>query len=87
MYRSSQKQNAGFVNGQLEFKIDGEIQPILTGVIYSDQWMTQKFEVPEGDHKLEWTYKKYNLDGVSDDLSAEIEYIRITGVKQMNREC
>jgi hypothetical protein len=39
-YRSSQKQNSGFVNGQLEFKIDGLPQLIYTGVIYSDQWIS-----------------------------------------------
>jgi len=28
-----------------------------------------------------------NKYGVSDDLSAEIEYIKITGMQQMNKEC
>ena len=62
-------------------------QSLLTGVIYSDKWVPAEFEVPLGDHKLEWTFKKYNLDGVSDDLSAEIQFIKITGVKRMNKEC
>jgi hypothetical protein len=75
----------------LEFKIDDVPQPLITGVIYSDAWMkgnlTANFDVTPGDHKLEWTYKKYNLDGMSDDLSAEIQFINITGVKRMNKEC
>jgi hypothetical protein len=60
---------------------------VYTGVIYSDQWITQEFEIPDGNHKLQWTYKKYNLAGVSDDLAAEIEFIKVTGVKTMNKEC
>lgn len=28
-----------------------------------------------------------NTELVSDDLSAEIDYIRVTGVSPMNREC
>ena len=40
-----------------------------------------------GSHRLDWTYKKMNLAGVSDDLSAEIEYISIKGTKLMNDKC
>jgi hypothetical protein len=30
------------------------------------------FSIYPGVHKLEWVYKKINIDGTSDDLSAEI---------------
>lgn len=43
--------------------------------------------MPSGIHKLEWTYRKINLLGTSDDLAAWIDYIRIDGVKRMNTEC
>jgi hypothetical protein len=43
--------------------------------------------VPAGIHKLEWTYRKINLLGTSDDLAAWIDYIKIDGVKRMNTEC
>ena len=54
---------------------------IKTGVMLSDVWLAYKFDVPLRNHKLEWVYKKFNQFGVSDDLSAEIEYIKIRGVK------
>ena len=60
---------------------------IKTGVMLSDFWMVYNFDVPVGNHKLEWVYKKFNQFGISDDLSAEIEYIKIRGVKQMIKEC
>jgi len=56
-------------------------------VVLSDTWLTYDFGLSPGAHKLEWVYKKINEIGVSDDLSAEIEYIKITGVKGMNKEC
>lgn len=60
---------------------------IETGVMLSDTWLEYEFEVPPGSHKLEWVYKKMNRFGVSDDLSAEIEFIQIQGVKPINTEC
>lgn len=61
--------------------------PLTTGVKVSDEWFLAKFEVPAGVHKLEWTYKKINLLGTSDDLAAWIDYIEINGVKRINTEC
>lgn len=87
-YRSSQKQNNEFINGIFEFKIDGEVQRNITNEVeYSDIWFDSVTRVLPGVHKLEWIYRKYNVDGTSDDLSAEIQKITITGVKAMNREC
>ena len=34
-----------------------------------------------------WTYKKFDYYQVTDDLSAEIEWIKITGVKLFNNKC
>jgi hypothetical protein len=55
--------------------------------MYGDIWFQDQFFLDKGTHKLEWVYKKFNVEGTSDDLSAEIESIKITGVKKMNREC
>ena len=38
-------------------------------------WLQYDFDIGIGAHKLEWIYKKINEYDVSDDLSAEIEYI------------
>jgi hypothetical protein len=51
----------------------------------SDTWLEYEFPVPFGAHKLEWVYKKMNQFSVSDDLSAEISYIKLKGVKTMNK--
>ena len=72
-YRSSQKQNDEFVNGIFEFRIDGQVQQNITNEVqYSDVWFDGYFSIYPGVHKLEWVYKKINIDGTSDDLSAEI---------------
>jgi hypothetical protein len=55
--------------------------------MYGEIWFEDKFLILKGTHKLEWIYKKFNVEGTSDDLSAEIETITITGVKSMNKEC
>jgi hypothetical protein len=68
------------LNGIFEFKIDNIPVILTTRVMYSDTWFEHEFRVPLGAHKLEWVYKKMNQYGVSDDLSAEIEYIQIEGV-------
>lgn len=86
-FRAGQKQNRQGVNGIFRFKIDGVPQDIETGVYLSDQWLTYNFTIGVGSHKLEWIYKKLNQYGVSDDLSAEIEYILIQGNKAINKEC
>ena len=72
-YRSSQKQNNDFINGIFEFKIDGEVQQNITNEVrYSDIWFESQIRIFPGVHKLEWVYRKFNVDGTSDDLSAEV---------------
>jgi hypothetical protein len=54
----------------------------------SYEWFDMSFEIKDvGPHKFLWKYKKFSEAFVSDDLSAEIEWIRIDGVKLMNKEC
>jgi hypothetical protein len=72
------------INGEFEFKIDDKKQEIETGVALSDVWFKGRFNIPTGTHKLEWIYAKWNVEGESDDLSAEIQNITIRGVKSMN---
>lgn len=60
---------------------------IETGVLLSDSWLTYKFDLAKGTHKLEWLYRKINEYDVSDDLSAEIELIEIRGTNTFNKEC
>jgi len=86
-YRASQKENAGVVNGVFKFKIDGVEQSLTTGVMYSDVWLDAEFVVGFGSHRLDWMYTKNNEFGQSDDLSAEIEYIKINGTQTMNKKC
>ena len=76
------------LNGVFQFKIDGVAQEgLVTGVRFSDEWFPAEFAVPRGTHDLVWVYKKFNQYGVTDDLSAEIDFVQIRGVKSMNKEC
>ena len=50
-------------------------------------WTENTFYLSEGYHKLEWVYSKMSQFEVTDSLSAEIEWIRIEGVKATNLEC
>lgn len=86
-FKAAQKQNDNFLNGIFEFKIDGKVMPIQTGVILSDTWQEYRFQLAKGTHSLEWSYRKVNELQVSEDLLAEIEYIEIRGVKQFNGRC
>ena len=75
-------------NGILQFKIDGVVdERVSNDVVHSDKWRTAKIEVPRGSHELTWIYKKFNQVGASDDLSAEIDWIEIRGVKTINKAC
>jgi hypothetical protein len=47
--------------------------------------MTESFIISKGTHRLDWLYKKFNQDGTSDDLSAEIEFIQVRGVALNNQ--
>lgn len=67
--------------------IDGLAQEITTGVIHSESWLPYTFNLTKGAHSLEWVYKKINEHDISEDLSAEISYIEIRGIKSINKEC
>ena len=60
---------------------------IETGVLLSDSWLTYKYDLTKGTHKLEWLYRKINEYDVSDDLLAEIELIEIRGTNTFNKAC
>lgn len=36
---------------------------------------------------MEWNYKKISELNVNDDLSAEIEFIKVKGIKLLNNKC
>lgn len=86
-FKSNQKRRDNIVNGNFVFRIDGEPQVLNTGVEYSDVWFEVEFNFEPGTHKLEWIYKKFDIEDTSDDLSAEIEFIEVRGVKTMITEC
>lgn len=75
------------MNGLFEFWVDNQQQTVTNGPLYQDEWFIETFNLTAGQHKLEWKYKKINEVGVSDDLSAEIQFIQIQGVKSINKEC
>jgi hypothetical protein len=50
-------------------------------------WRTAAYEVDDGKHRFEWIYNKISEPYVSDDLSAEIEFIQVSGVRPTVRNC
>jgi len=57
---------------------------LLTGF-----WIPIDRDILPGFHTLEWQYSRYiNIMGESsEDLAAEIEYIKIKGISYATREC
>jgi hypothetical protein len=86
-YRTGQKQANGTLNAIFSFKIDGQDQNMEQSPVSSHVWYTANRSIPTGYHILEWKYKKLNFRDTSDDLAAEIKWIRMIGTETMNKEC
>lgn len=75
------------LNAVFSFKIDGVDQELPQSPLSSDLAMYKKYSVAPGFRVLEWKYKKINIKDTSDDLKAEIYYIKMVGTQTMNKEC
>lgn len=74
-------------NGLFAFYIDGINQNVVSDHLMSGMWIPVQRDVQEGAHQMQWIYTLYDEMEDSDDLAAEIEYIKIKGTSYAATEC
>jgi hypothetical protein len=84
--------NKHIKSGVMSFFIDGIDQNIASDHLMAGTWIDVGRDVDPGFHHMEWRYRKYlnvgSVDGkMTEDAAAEIEFIRIKGIKHSDREC
>lgn len=76
-------------NGIFKFKIDDVDQKVAEDYRTTGVWTDIQRPVSPGSHKLQWSFLKYNnlKEYSQDDVAAEIEYIKIHGVRYAPTSC
>ena len=79
-YRKDSKKTGG-LNGEFKFVVNG-LKVVVDHDYQSNDWKVYSYQVPKspGSYNFEWIYTKQNTAGVTDSMSAEIEYIRVDGL-------
>ena len=74
-------------NGLFAFYIDDVNQNVVSDHLMSGLWIPIQRDVTAGFHVFYWMYTKYDDMDDSEDLAAEIEYIKIKGTSYSTQEC
>ena len=74
-------------NGLFAFYIDDVNQNVVSDHLMSGLWIPIERDVTAGFHVFYWIYTKYDDMDDSEDLAAEIEYIKVVGTSYSTQEC
>ena len=76
----------------MTFYIDGLDQNIASDHLMAGNWIDVNRDIAPGYHHMEWKYARYvNIgndgEAMTEDVAAEIEFIRIKGIQHSDRQC
>lgn len=76
-----------FSNGDFKFSVDDTVMLLDTNLNNNDWQIFKADNIEPGMHTFTWVYSKWNEEGQSVFQTAEIEYIKITGINYAAKEC
>lgn len=75
-------------NGVLKLLVDGKVVMIDEELANAGEWKVFRHKFSESGHYvISIVYMKHQIKEETDQLSAEIEYIRVLGTRQAALEC
>lgn len=86
-YRKDSK-HSYTVNG--EFKFIANSQKVMVDDSYQQSgWVFYKYKITDAPkmYNFAWIYTKYSEHGLTEQMSAEIEYLKVTGLEYSAKQC
>ena len=87
-YRKDSKSTGFLVNGEFKFAVNNKEVLVDYKTTNASDWQVYKYQFPgAGMYTLAWIYTKYSEQGSTENMAAEIEYVRVTGMEYSPKTC